>query len=136
MSAPPLRILIAKPGLDGHDRGARMVARSLQDAGFEVRYTGIRWTPEEIAQEVIEFNADLVGISILSGSHLELVPRVLAAMATRGLETMPVILGGIIPEYDRATLLEMGIAEIFTPGARMADIIETLERILGFRSRA
>ncbi len=116
------RVLIAKPGLDGHDRGARMVVRSLRDAGFEVDYTGIRRTPEEIAALAEEFGSDLVGLSILSGAHMELVPRVIDALAKRGLDTVPVAVGGIIPEHDRAALLEMGVVAIFGPGARTEDI--------------
>ncbi len=116
------RVLIAKPGLDGHDRGARMVARSLRDAGFEVAYTGIRHTPQQIAAQAAEFGSDLVGLSILSGAHMELVPRVMDALADQGLDTVPVAVGGIIPEHDRAALLEMGVVAIFGPGARTEDI--------------
>lgn len=128
------RVLIAKPGLDGHDRGARMVVRSLRDAGFDVAYTGIRRTPEEIAASAVEFNAELVGLSILSGAHLDLVPRVMDALAERGLDTVPVAVGGIIPEHDRTALLEMGVVAIFGPGARTADIRVALEgAIAGYR---
>lgn len=116
------RVLIAKPGLDGHDRGARMVVRALRDAGFEVSYTGIRRTPEEIAQEAEAFGAELVGLSILSGAHMELVPRVIDALAGRGLDTVPVAVGGIIPQHDRTALLEMGVVAVFGPGARTDDI--------------
>jgi len=108
--------------LDGHDRGARMVVRSLRDAGFEVDYTGIRRTAEEIAAQAEELGSDLVGLSILSGAHMELVPRVMDALADRGLDTVPVAVGGIIPEHDRAALLEMGVVAIFGPGARMEHI--------------
>lgn len=116
------RVLIAKPGLDGHDRGARMVTRSLRDAGFAVDYTGIRCTPDQIAAQAEELGCDLVGLSILSGAHMELVPRVIDALADRGLDTVPVAVGGIIPERDRAALLEMGVVAIFGPGARTEDI--------------
>lgn len=121
------RVLIAKPGLDGHDRGARMVVRSLREAGFEVDYTGIRRTPEEIASWAADYGAELVGLSILSGAHMELVPRVMEALAEQGLDTVPVAVGGIIPEHDRAALLEMGVVAIFGPGSRTADIRAALE---------
>lgn len=129
------RVLIAKPGLDGHDRGARMIVRSLQDAGFQVAYTGIRRTPEQIAAQAAEFGADVVGVSILSGAHLELLPRVMDALAKRGLETIPVVAGGIIPEQDRTALLEMGVVAIFGPGSRTGAIIETLRKIAGLRDQ-
>jgi methylmalonyl-CoA mutase C-terminal domain/subunit len=122
------RVLIAKPGLDGHDRGARMVVRSLRDAGFDVAYTGIRRTPEEIASAAAEFGAEVVGLSILSGAHLDLVPRVMDALAERGLDTVPVAVGGIIPEHDRTALLEMGVVAIFGPGSRTADIRAAIEQ--------
>ncbi|MDA0797359.1 MAG: cobalamin B12-binding domain-containing protein [Chloroflexi bacterium] len=129
------KILIAKPGLDGHDRGARMVVRSLRDAGFEVDYTGIRRTPEEIAVHAEEFGAELVGLSILSGAHMELVPRVMDALANRGMDTVPVALGGIIPEHDRAALLEMGVVAIFGPGARTEDIRAAIEAAIAAYQR-
>ena len=136
MASRAPRVLIAKPGLDGHDRGARMVVRSLREAGFEVGYTGIRHTPEEIAAEAVEFGAELVGLSILSGAHMELVPRVMDALAERGLDTVPVVVGGIIPEHDRTTLLEMGVVAIFGPGARTDDIRGALERaVAAYRQR-
>ena len=121
------RVLIAKPGLDGHDRGAHMVVRALREAGFEVGYTGIRRTPAEIAAEAEEFGAELVGLSILSGAHMELVPKVIDALAQRGLDTVPIAVGGIIPEHDRTALLEMGIVAIFGPGSRTEDIKKSLE---------
>ena len=122
------RILIAKPGLDGHDRGARMVVRLLQEAGFDVRYTGIRKTPGEIARLAREQEVDVVGLSILSGAHMELVPQVIAALHEAGLEHVPVALGGIIPPQDAAALLEMGVAAVFGPGARSSEIIPVLHR--------
>ena len=124
------RVLIAKPGLDGHDRGARVVVRALREAGFDVAYTGIRKTPDEIAQQARDFGAELVGLSILSGAHRELVPAVIEALQRHGLETAPVVAGGIIPERDRAALLEMGVAAIFGPGARTAEIIRTLSETI------
>jgi methylmalonyl-CoA mutase C-terminal domain/subunit len=124
------RVLIAKPGLDGHDRGARMVVRSLRESGFDIAYTGIRRTPDEIATAAVDFGAELVGLSILSGAHLDIVPRVMDALAERGLETVPVAVGGIIPEHDRAALLEMGVVAIFGPGARTADIAAAVEQAI------
>ena len=121
-----LRVLIAKPGLDGHDRGARVIVRLLREAGFEVRYTGIRRTPDEIAEQAREFRAEAVGLSILSGAHMELVPAVMDALQRAGLEHVPLIAGGIIPPQDRTALLEMGVAAIFTPGTRSADLVPAL----------
>ena len=121
-----LRVLIAKPGLDGHDRGARVIVRLLREAGFEVRYTGIRRTPDEIAEQAREFRAEAVGLSILSGAHMELVPAVMDALQRAGIEHVPLIAGGIIPPQDRTALLEMGVAAIFTPGARSADLVPAL----------
>ena len=121
-----LRVLIAKPGLDGHDRGARVIVRLLREAGFEVRYTGIRRTPDEIAEQAREFGAEAVGLSILSGAHMELVPAVMDALQRAGLEHVPLIAGGIIPPQDRTALLEMGVAAIFTPGTRSADLVPAL----------
>ncbi|MEX2598776.1 MAG: cobalamin B12-binding domain-containing protein [Dehalococcoidia bacterium] len=129
------RVLIAKPGLDGHDRGARMIVRVLEDAGFHVAYTGIRRTPEQIADEAKESGADVVGLSILSGAHMELIPRVLEALAQRGLEAVPVLAGGIIPEQDRLNLLEMGVVAVFGPGARSDVIIETFRGTAALRKR-
>ena len=117
------RVLLAKPGLDGHERGARVVARALRDAGMEVAYTGIRQTPEAIAEAALRFRADVVGLSILSGAHMELVPRVLDALQRRGLDQTPLVVGGIIPERDKPALLEMGVLTIFGPGARTGDIV-------------
>ncbi len=124
------RVLIAKPGLDGHDRGARMIVRALRDAGFEVAYTGIRRTPEQIAAQAEDFRADVVGISILSGAHMQLIPRVMDALTARGMETVPVVAGGIIPEEDRTALLEMGVVAVFGPGARTDAIIDTLRQTI------
>ena len=120
----PYRILIAKPGLDGHERGARMVVRALEDAGFDVTYTGIRQTPDAIAEAARASQATVVGLSILSGAHLEMVPRVLDALHRHGLDHLPVMVGGIIPEQDRVALLEMGIAAVYGPGTSTADIVE------------
>lgn len=116
------RILIAKPGLDGHERGALVLVRALREAGLEVDYTGIRQTPDAIARRAKEFGADAVGISILSGAHMELIPRVLDALRDEGLEGVPVLAGGIIPEQDKIALLEMGVVAVFGPGSRTGDI--------------
>ncbi|MDA1215476.1 MAG: cobalamin B12-binding domain-containing protein [Chloroflexi bacterium] len=116
------KVLVAKPGLDGHDRGARMVVRALEDAGLEVYYTGIRQTPEQIADAAAEHEVDVVGLSILSGAHMELVPRVMDALEKRGLESAIVFVGGIIPEVDRIALREMGVMAVFGPGSRTGDI--------------
>ena len=129
----PGRILVAKPGLDGHERGARMVVRALQDAGFDVTYTGIRQTPDAIAEATQACQAEVLGLSILSGAHMELVARVLDALQRRGLEHIPVVVGGIIPEHDRLALLEMGVAVVFGPGARTADIAEALRSLAAER---
>lgn len=117
-----LRVLIGKPGLDGHDRGAKVVARGLRDAGFEVVYTGLHQTPEMIAAAAIQEDVDAVGLSIMSGAHNHLVPEILRLLAARGAGDIPVFVGGIIPEADRASLAEKGVAGIFTPGASIAEI--------------
>ena len=122
----PIRVLIAKPGLDGHERGAKVVARALRDAGMEVIYTGIRQTPEMIAEAALQEDVDVIGLSILSGAHLELFPRVVAALTERGIDADEVLFfaGGIIPDEDIPALKELGFREIFRPGANTRDIIE------------
>ena len=122
------RVVVAKPGLDGHDRGAKTITRALRDHGFEVIYTGLHQTPEQIAETVIQEDADAIGISILSGSQLELVPTTIALLRAAGVDA-PVIVGGIIPESDRATLLGQGVAAVYTPkdfdiGTIIADVAE------------
>ncbi len=126
----PLRVLIGKPGLDGHDRGAKVVARALRDAGMEVIYTGIRQTPDMIAEAALQEDVDVVGLSILSGAHLELFPRVVGALKERGVDPKEILLfaGGIIPDEDIASLKELGFREIFRPGASTQDIIEYVRR--------
>lgn len=119
-----IRVLIAKPGLDGHDRGAKVVARALRDAGMEVIYTGLRQTPTMVAEAALQEDVDVVGLSILSGAHMALVPRILEAMAQRGLEDVPVFLGGIVPKDDIPALLEMGVETVFGPGTEMQTIID------------
>ncbi|WP_456330039.1 cobalamin-dependent protein [Archaeoglobus sp.] len=125
-----IRVIVAKPGLDGHDRGAKVVARALRDAGFEVIYTGIRRTPEEIAETALQEDADVVGLSILSGAHLELTPMVIEELRKRGLEPnrdVLVLLGGIVLEEDVPKLKEMGVAKVFGPGTPLSEIIDFIK---------
>ena len=117
-----LKIIIAKPGLDGHDRGAKVVARALRDAGFEVVYTGIRQTPEMIAETALQEDADVIGLSILSGAHLELFPRVVQELKSRGMDDVLLFGGGIIPEADVPGLQKVGVGRIFPPGASLDEI--------------
>ena len=124
MEGQKIRILIAKPGLDGHDRGAKVVARALRDAGMEVIYTGIRQSAEMIAEAALQEDVDAVGLSILSGAHMELCPRVIGLLKQKGMDDVTVFLGGIIPDEDIATLKEIGVAGIFGPGSSTRDIIE------------
>ena len=119
-----IRVLIAKPGLDGHDRGAKVVARALRDAGMEVIYTGIRQTPEMIAEAALQEDVDVVGLSILSGAHLELFPRVIAELKAREVNDVLLFCGGIIPEMDAEAVREMGFQGVFGPGTSTRDIIE------------
>lgn len=124
----PLRILIAKPGLDGHDRGAKVIARALRDAGMEVIYTGLRQTPEMIAESALQEDVDAVGLSILSGAHNVLLPRIAQALHERGMTDVPIFAGGIIPQEDIAGLTEAGIAGIFGPGTPIADIVDFIRQ--------
>ena len=124
--ARPIRVVIAKPGLDGHDRGAKVIARALRDAGFEVVYTGLHQTPEQIVETAVQEDADAVGISILSGAHMTLVPRILDLLRDNGAEDVVVVVGGTIPRDDVVTLKELGVAEIFTPGAPLSAIVDFL----------
>lgn len=130
MSTARHRVLIAKPGLDGHDRGAKVVARALRDAGLEVIYTGLHQTPEMIANAAVQEDVDLVGVSILSGAHNHLVPEILRLLRERGASDVAVFVGGIIPEDDLAGLLEAGVARVFVPGTRMEAIVEAVREIL------
>jgi methylmalonyl-CoA mutase C-terminal domain/subunit len=126
----PIRVVVAKPGLDGHDRGAKVIARALRDSGFEVIYTGLHQTPEQIVETAIQEDADVVGISILSGAHMTLVPRILDLLHENSAEDVIVVVGGTIPRDDVATLKELGVAEIFTPGAPLSGIVDFLrERV-------
>ena len=124
MSEGKIKVLVAKPGLDGHDRGAKVVARALRDAGLEVVYTGIRQTPEMIAESALQEDVDLVGLSILSGAHMELFPRVVEELKKRGLVDVILFAGGIIPQEDIARLRDLGFQAIFGPGASTNDIVD------------
>ena len=124
--AGKIRVVIAKPGLDGHDRGAKIIARALRDAGMEVIYTGLHQTPEQIVETAIQEDADAVGISILSGAHMTLVPRIVELLRERGAGDVLVLVGGTIPGDDIAALKADGVAEVFTPGAATAEIIDFL----------
>jgi methylmalonyl-CoA mutase C-terminal domain/subunit len=119
-----IRVVVAKPGLDGHDRGAKIIARALRDAGMEVIYTGLHQTPEQIVETVIQEDADAVGLSILSGAHMTLVPRVLELLREQGADDVVVTLGGTIPSDDVAELKQLGVAEVFTPGASTEQAVE------------
>jgi methylmalonyl-CoA mutase C-terminal domain/subunit len=123
MTKDKIKVLIAKPGLDGHDRGAKVVARTLRDAGLEVVYTGIRQTPEMIAESALQEDVDLVGLSILSGAHMELFPRVVEELKKRGLDDVLLLAGGIIPQEDVPALQKMGFRAIFGPGASTDEIV-------------
>ncbi len=129
----PYRVVMAKPGLDGHDRGARVITRALREAGFEVIYTGLHQTPEQIVETTLQEDADAVGLSVLSGAHLTLFPRVVDLLADGGAEDVLVFGGGIIPDADIAELKAHGVAEIFTPGAPLATITGWLEAALDAR---
>jgi methylmalonyl-CoA mutase C-terminal domain/subunit len=123
------RVLIGKPGLDGHDRGAKVIARALRDNGFEVIYTGIRRTPEQIAAAAVQEDVDAVGLSLLSGAHLELFPEVVEQLKERGAADIPVIGGGIIPEGDVPALREKGIRKVFTPGTPIQEIVDAFREL-------
>jgi methylmalonyl-CoA mutase C-terminal domain/subunit len=125
--APKIRVVIAKAGLDGHDRGAKIIARALRDAGMEVIYTGLHQTPEQIVETAIQEDADAVGISILSGAHMTLVPRVVGLLRERGADDVLVVVGGTIPADDVVALKEQGVAEVFTPGAPTSEIVDFLQ---------
>ena len=121
-----IRVVIAKPGLDGHDRGAKIIARALRDAGMEVIYTGLHQTAEQIAETVLQEDADAVGLSILSGAHMTLVPRILEGLRAQEAEDVVVVVGGTIPQDDADELKRQGVAEVFTPGAPTSEIVEFL----------
>ena len=129
----PYRIVVAKPGLDGHDRGAKVIARALRDAGFEVIYTGLRQTPEQIVSAVIQEDADGLGLSLLSGAHMTLFPKVLELMKAQGADDVLVFGGGIIPDDDVLALEAMGVSKLFTPGASLSAITQWLQSTLDAR---
>lgn len=121
--ADTIRVLVAKPGLDGHDRGAKIIARAFRDAGFEVIYTGLRQTPEQVVTAALQEDVDVVGLSVLSGAHMTLCPRILELIKKEKLDDVLVLIGGIIPDHDIARLKELGVSEVFQPGASTEDII-------------
>jgi methylmalonyl-CoA mutase C-terminal domain/subunit len=131
MTQKKLRVIIAKPGLDGHDRGAKVVARALRDAGMEVIYTGLRQTPEMIAEAALQEDADFVGLSVLSGAHMALVPKILELLKAQGQESVKVLVGGIIPDEDVPKLKDMGVAAIFGPGTSMDEIVDQMNAAFG-----
>ena len=128
-----IRVLVGKPGLDGHDRGAKIIARSLRDAGMEVIYTGIRQTPEMIVEAALQEDVDVIGLSILSGAHMELFPQILRGLAEKGMDDMIVIAGGIIPQQDRPALEELGIGAVFGPGTPTSEIADFIRRAVAER---
>ena len=132
-TAGKIRIVVAKPGLDGHDRGAKIIARALRDAGMEVIYTGLHQTPEQIVETAIQEDADAVGISILSGAHMTLVPRVVELLSEQGADDVVVTVGGTIPADDIPELKKLGVAEVFTPGAPTDAIVEFVQRAVAGR---
>jgi len=123
-----IRVVIAKPGLDGHDRGARVIARALRDAGMEVIYTGLRQTPEQIVAAALQEDADVIGLSILSGAHMHICPAVMALLAQKGLRDVLVVVGGIIPDVDIPKLKDMGVQGIFLPGTLMQEIVDFIRK--------
>ena len=132
--ARKIRVVVAKPGLDGHDRGAKIIARSLRDAGMEVIYTGLHQTPEQIAATVVQEDADAVGLSILSGAHMTLVPRVIDLLRAEDAGDVIVIVGGTIPRDDIPRLKELGVAEVFTPGAPVQGMVDFIRAEVGARA--
>ena len=126
--SPKIRVVIAKPGLDGHDRGAKVIARALRDAGMEVIYTGLRQTPEQIVAATLQEDADVIGLSILSGAHMHICPRVMELLREHGLEDVLVVVGGTIPDVDIPKLNELGIRKVFLPGTPMQDIVDFITR--------
>ena len=127
------RVVIAKPGLDGHDRGAKVIARALRDAGFEVIYTGLHQTPDQVAETALQEDADAVGLSVLSGAHNTLFPRIVSLLREKGVGDVLVFGGGIIPDDDIPALRDAGVAAVFTPGAALSEIVGWLEQALDAR---
>jgi methylmalonyl-CoA mutase C-terminal domain/subunit len=126
--ARKIRVVVAKPGLDGHDRGAKIIARALRDAGMEVIYTGLHQTPEQIVATIIQEDADAAGLSILSGAHMTLVPKIMRLLEEQGVEDVVIVVGGTIPNEDIAELKELGVAEVFTPGAPVQGIVDYIRQ--------
>jgi len=131
MTSKKVRVLIAKPGLDGHDRGAKVVARSMRDAGMEVIYTGLRQTPEMIAEAALQEDVDAIGLSILSGAHMALVPRLMELLRQQGQGNVRVLIGGIIPDEDVPRLKELGVVEVFGPGTSTKTIVDAVIQAVG-----
>ena len=131
-----IRVLVAKPGLDGHDRGAKVIARALRDSGMEVIYTGIRQSPQMIAQAAAQEDVDVIGMSILSGAHLEILPEIMDLLREQGMDDVIVVVGGIIPEGDRQPLRDMGISEVFGPGTSTGAIVEFIRESVKDRAGA
>ncbi len=136
MTDRKIRVVVAKPGLDGHDRGAKIIARALRDAGMEVIYTGLHQTPEQIAATVIQEDADAIGLSILSGAHMTLVPKVIRLLSEQGVDDVVITVGGTIPADDIAELKSLGVAEVFTPGSSTDEIVEFIRGTVAERSPA
>ena len=132
-SQHPVRVLIAKPGLDGHDRGAKIIARALRDAGMEVIYTGIRQTPKMIVEAALEEDVDVIGLSILSGAHVDLFPQIFDELGSNDMDDVPIIAGGIIPESDRSALESLGVRAIYGPGTTTTQIIECVRQVASER---
>ena len=132
--ANPIRVLVAKPGLDGHDRGAKIIARALRDAGMEVIYTGIRQTPRMIVEAALQEDVDVIGLSILSGAHLDLFPQIFDFLAENEMDDVPVMAGGIIPESDRAELEALGVRAVYGPGTPTAEIVERVRNLAAERA--
>jgi methylmalonyl-CoA mutase, C-terminal domain len=126
-----IRVLIAKPGLDGHDRGAKVIARALRDAGMEVVYTGLRQTPEMIVEAALQEDVDVIGLSILSGAHMTLVPRILTLLREQGMEDVAVLIGGIVPKEDAGALLDLGVRGVFGPGTTTDEVVSFVREIVG-----
>ena len=133
-STKKIRVVVAKPGLDGHDRGAKIIARALRDAGMEVIYTGLHQTPEQIVETVLQEDADAVGLSILSGAHMTLVPRIASLLKDEGADEVVLVVGGTIPNEDIDELKKIGVAEVFTPGAPTQDIVDFIQGAVAERA--
>ena len=130
LATPPIRVLVAKPGLDGHDRGAKIIARALRDAGMEVIYTGLRQTPEMIVSAALQEDVQVIGLSILSGAHNAIVPRVMELLREKDMGDVKVVLGGIIPDRDAESLKRSGVAAVFQPGASLESVVEFIRSVV------